>query len=56
MRALPARLKRSFERRGYEVVLPACIEDVRNMLGERTFGNVASLFSGRGRFVDLGQG
>ena len=31
-------LKRSFERRGYEVVLAASIEDVRKVLEERSFG------------------
>ena len=32
-------LKRSFERRDYEVVLAASIEDVRKALEERTFGH-----------------
>jgi two-component system response regulator RegA len=32
-------LKRSFERRGYEVVLAASIEEVRNVLEERSFGH-----------------
>ena len=31
-------LKRSFERRGYEVVLAASIEEVRKVLEERSFG------------------
>jgi two-component system response regulator RegA len=31
-------LKRSFERRGYEVVLAASIEDVRKVLENRSFG------------------
>lgn len=31
-------LKRSFERRGYEVVLAAAIEEVRTILEERSFG------------------
>ncbi len=31
-------LKRSFERRGYEVVLAAAIEEVRKILEEKTFG------------------
>ena len=32
-------LKRSFERRGYEVVLAASIEEVRHVLEERSFGH-----------------
>jgi two-component system response regulator RegA len=32
-------LKRSFERRGYEVVLAASIEEVRQVLEERSFGH-----------------
>ena len=31
-------LKRSFERRGYEVVLAASIAEVRKVLEERSFG------------------
>ena len=31
-------LKRSFERRGYEVVLAASIEEVRKVLEQRSFG------------------
>ena len=31
-------LKRSFERRGYEVVLAASIEEVQKVLGDRSFG------------------
>jgi DNA-binding NtrC family response regulator len=32
-------LKRSFERRGYDVVLAASIEEVRQVLEERSFGH-----------------
>ena len=32
-------LKRSFERRGYDVVLAASIEEVRKVLEERSFGH-----------------
>ena len=32
-------LKRSFERRGYEVVLAGSIEEVRKVLAERSFGH-----------------
>jgi len=32
-------LKRSFERRGYEVVLAGSIEEVRKVLEERSFGH-----------------